>query len=304
MVYNEQQLESFSRRPFKYEEQKIIDTHQAIREAINIHFDSSTLEKQYGFVPELDVYLQGSYKNNTNVTKTSDVDLVVQLKTIWSANKESLSADQLAKYNATYSDVSYTFEDFNHSILQAVQVYFGMGNVTNANKCIKIKEHGKYCNADITSSFSFRHYGTFENADKQVYKEGMYFIANDGKFIRNFPKLHYEALVKKSEATNGTFKETVRMFKNIRDDLTDRRMLYPNAAKSYFIENLLYFLPDSCFVGTRKMVFEQIMSLLAQLSDLNMIRGFKCANGVDQLFGENNWQYHDAKFFIDTLELL
>lgn len=152
MVYNEQQLESFSRRAFKYEEQKIIDTHHAIREAINMHFDSTVLVEQYGFVPELDVYLQGSYKNSTNVTKTSDVDLVVQLKSIWRANKESLSEDQLAKYNSSYSEVFYTFEAFNQAILHAVQAYFGMGNVTNANKCIKISEHGKYCNADITSS--------------------------------------------------------------------------------------------------------------------------------------------------------
>jgi len=304
MIYNEQQLESFSRRAFKYEEQKIIDTHHAIRAAIDQYYDRNAVKEQYdlGELPVLDVYLQGSYKNSTNVTKTSDVDLVVQMKTIWRDNKESLSEDQLAKYEATYRNVSYAFGDFRHAILHAVQAYFGMENVTNANKCIKIKEHGRYCNADVIASFTYRHYGMFERIDKQDFKEGMCFITNDGEFIRDFPKLHYDALIKKSEATNGTFKETVRMFKNIRDDLIDRRVLYPDVAKSYFVENLLYFLPDSCFIGTRLKVFEQVILLLMKFSELNMIRNFKCANGVDPLFGENNWQYAYAQLFFDALK--
>ena len=28
----------------------------------------------------------------------------------------------------------------------------------------------------------------------------------------------------------------------------------------------------------------------------------KCANGVDQLFGPNNWKEHEAKIFFDTLK--
>lgn len=301
MLYNEQKLESFSRRAFKYEEQKIIDTHHAIRDAIVLCYDKKAVEEKYGFSPDLEVYLQGSYKNSTNVTQTSDVDVVVQLKTLWRDNREVLSADQRAKYEALHSSVSYPFEAFNFAIMNAMQQYFGAGNVTNDNKCLKIKEHGKYGNADIVPCFTYRYYGYFESVEQQKFREGIYFFTNDGTFVRNFPKLHYEALTQKSEATNGIFKETVRMFKNMRDDLTDKGWLYSGVAKSYFIENLLYNLPNSCFTRTRMEAFKQVLALLNMMLGANLIRNFKCANGIDGLFGERHWSYYDAEHFFEAL---
>jgi len=303
MVYNEQQLESFSKPAYKYEHEKIIVTHHAIREAINLHFDTNAVKGKYGLVvvPVLDIYLQGSYSNSTTVTKSSDVDLVVQMETIWHANKESLSPDQLAKYDAAYSSISYTFQEFNAAIFNVLRQYFGAENVLNTNKCLIIQEHGKYCKSDIIPCFSYRHYGFFEREDSQRFTEGMYFITNDWKFVRNFPKEHSSAVSKKSEATNGAFKETVRMFKNIRDDLTDRRIIFEGIAKSYYIENLLYNFPDTSFSPSRIQTFEKIMGFLIEIYHLDLIKSFKCANGIDYLFSQDNWNYHYFQQFLVAL---
>lgn len=306
MVYNEQKLASFCKPAFKYEEQKIIDTHQAIREAINEHFDGNAVKEKYGLgqVPVLDVYLQGSYKNSTNVTKSSDVDLVVQLETIWVANKESLPADQLAKYDASYVSVSYPFSEFNQAIFSALLQYFGTGNVINDNKCLKIKKHGKYCDADVIPCFTYRYYGFFENVDKQHYQEGMYFITNEGKMVRNFPKLHYEALTKKSDATNGIFKETVRMFKNMRDDLIDKGVISEGIAKSYFIENLLYRVPVQNFTTPQTLTerFKTILEHLIVMYNSHQIKKFTCANEIDLLISDTNWKLEDVQQFLIALK--
>lgn len=301
MVYNEQKLESFSRRAFKYEEQKIIDTHQAIRDAIDQYFDKNAVKEKYEFTPVLDVYLQGSYKNSTNVTKSSDVDLVVQMQSLWRANKESLPADQLAKYDAAHSNVSYPFEDFKLAIFSALHQFFGAGNVINDNKCLKIREHGRYCSADVVPCFTYRQYGTFESLAKQSYTEGMYFIRNDGKLVRNFPKQHYDALTTKSEATDGSFKETVRMFKNMRDDLIDKRVIYEGIAKSYYIENMLYNVPDSCFSKIRLQTFQQVLHFLIEIDRFDLLHSLKCANGIDPLISPENWNIYDAHQFLTAL---
>jgi hypothetical protein len=302
MIYNEQQLEKFSQPRSPHEIQRAKDTHMTIRKALEDYFDIAAVAAKYKFKPELDPFLQGSYRNNTHVTQSSDVDVVVCIKNIWKDNREILPPDQRAKYEAAYSNVSYPFEAFHHDILNALIQYFGAEHVKNDPKCIKVLEHGKYGTADVIPSFSYRFYGNFQSKEQDDYKEGICFFANDGRFLRNFPKLHNKALSKKCDPNNAAFKETIRMFKNIRDDLTDRRMLYPDVAKSYFIENLLYFLPDSCFIGTRLKIFEQIMSALIELYRIDFIRNIKCANGIDRLFGGNNWHYHEAQIFFDALK--
>lgn len=301
MVYNEQQLESFSRRAFKYEEQKIIDTHHAIRDAINEYFDSPKVKTLYGFTPELDIYLQGSYKNSTNVTKSSDVDLVVQLKSLWVANKETLPADQEAKYNAAYITITYPFVEFNAAIFEAIQQHFGAENVSNENKCLKIKEHGKFCSADVIPSFTYRHYGFFDSDNNQRYVEGMYFITNEGAAVINYPRRHYDQLSLKSYTTNGLFKETVRMFKNMRDDLTDKGVISEGIAKSYYIENLLFQVPNNYFNGTYRERFDYILDFFIHSYQSKELQKFICANGIDKLCSEKTWNSENVAEFLLAL---
>ena len=55
MIFTEQQLERFSKPPFKYESKQVIDTHTEIRKAIDTHFDKDAIQKKYdlGMLPDL-----------------------------------------------------------------------------------------------------------------------------------------------------------------------------------------------------------------------------------------------------------
>ncbi len=303
MIYSEEKLASFSRRAFKYEEQKIIDTHHAIREAISTHYEGDAVKEKYGLsaAPVLDIYLQGSYKNHTNVTKSSDVDLVVQVTSIWRANKASLPPEQLEKYNSSYISVSYSFTQFNIDIFHALQNFFGEEYLKNDNKCLKLAEHSKYCNADIIPCFTYRQYGQFHSVENQRYEEGMYFITNNGQFVRNFPKQHYDALTEKSKNTDGRFKETVRMFKNMKDDLIEKGIINEGTAKSYFIENMLYNIPEIYFSGTLTERFRNILGHIERQWLTGAFHKFRCANGIDDLISDTNWKIENAQQFLIAL---
>ena len=300
MIYNEEKLESFSQPRSRHEILRARDTQLDIRKALESYFDTEAVERKYNFKPVLVPFLQGSYRNNTHVAKSSDVDVVIRVKNIWKDNREVLPPDQRAKYEAAYSSVLYPFGEFKNDILVALSKHFGADNLQNDQKCIKVLEHAKYGTADVIPCFTYRLYGNFQSVEQDVdFTEGICFNTNYGDLIRNFPRLHNTALSRKCDPNNRAFKETVRMFKNMRDDLIVRKVLYPNVAKSYYIENLLWNVPDDCFNGKRMDIFNQIMSFLNTITDAKLVPFLKCANGVDQLFGPNNWKEHEAKIFFD-----
>src|SRR4051794_25423162 len=66
----EEQLSRWTEPAFGTEEQKADDTEKMIREAIRGHNLLKTLP--------IEVYSKGSYRNNTNVRRDSDVDVAVE----------------------------------------------------------------------------------------------------------------------------------------------------------------------------------------------------------------------------------
>lgn len=49
------------------------------------------------------IYLQGSYRNSTNIRGDSDVDVVVEFSSVFYSNKNELSLQQLNEFNEYYS---------------------------------------------------------------------------------------------------------------------------------------------------------------------------------------------------------
>src|ERR1019366_161359 len=146
--------------------------------------------------------------------------------------------------------------------MSCLQSHFGHQHVVNDNKCLRLRKHSKFCDADIIPAYTYKLYGTFSSADKQKFYEGICFDTNDRKQIINFPKQHQEILTDKSGKTDGNFKETVRMFKNLRDELIDHRIISEDTAKSHFIENLLFNVPHDMFSGTYKDRFSNVLARL------------------------------------------
>ena len=78
---------------------------------------------------DFDVYLQGSYNNSTNIRGDSDVDIVVELNSVFYRDISALDYPAQQRYLARYSTASYTWRDFRADVLASLRAYYGAAAV-------------------------------------------------------------------------------------------------------------------------------------------------------------------------------
>lgn len=259
-------------------------THESIRNALNSYAWPDGIS--------FEVYLQGSYKNDTNIRRDMDVDLVVQLNSTFYSN---LSEEQ--KRYLGLSPDSYGWNDFRSDVLKALKDYYGSLIITEGNKSIKVKATSGRLPADVVVSTQYRKYRSLNSHN---YVEGMTFwTRNESRQVINYPKIHYDNGVKKHQNTNNQYKPTVRMFKNIRNYLEENYHISNSLAPSYFLECLLYNVPNDNFRGSYQDVFCNIVNWLSKAN----LESFVCQNEQLKLFGDapEQWSIYNAKKFIQEL---
>ena len=103
------------------------------------------------------------------------------------------------------------------------------------------------------------------------------------RWIDNFPKAHVVNSEDKDtfDRTYHSYKPTVRMFKNARTFLIDKGDISDGLAPSYFIEGLLYNVPDIEFGDFHALPFGKCLKWLNRAN----FDGFSCQNELVRLFG-------------------
>jgi len=276
MAIPESQLETWSH-------QGAITTAKTTADSIK-----NALDSYDNWTDEIDfeVYLQGSYKNSTNIRGDSDVDVVAQLNSTFYSN---LSEEQKRILGLT--PASYSWSNFKEDVLRAVRQYYGTPNISEGNKSIKIKANTGRLPADVVVCCQYRRYKTVNSYD---YVEGMCFWSkNDNRQIINYPKIHYDNGVSKHKNSSKWYKPSVRMFKNARGYISG------DSAPSYFLECMLYNVPNLKFGTSYQDTFRNIANWLNE-ADLDT---FICQNGQLKLFGLTleQWNTIQAKEFIKNL---
>ncbi|HEX9428788.1 MAG TPA: nucleotidyltransferase, partial [Candidatus Bathyarchaeia archaeon] len=143
-------------------------THEAIRRALAA--ESSPIKDK-----DCDIYLQGSYKNDTNIRGDSDVDIVVQLNSTFDPNLASLKADQVRAFHETYSNATYLWSHFRADVLAALRASLGSGNVQEGNKSLKVAAASGRLPSDVVPCLLHRVYVDFHSVADQRYVEGIVF---------------------------------------------------------------------------------------------------------------------------------
>jgi len=220
-----------------------------------------------------EVFLQGSYGNDTNIYSESDVDVVTHYTGAFFHDLSLLPTDQQSAFRDVFLNGAYTFAKFRSDVEAALCEAFGV-SVRPDTKAIKVCANGARRNADVIPAFSFRRYFTFRGLQDQEFVEGISFYTTSGELIANYPKIHARNLTAKHKSTEGMFKPLVRILKNLRSRLMSDGTLPTGEAPSYFLEGLLYNVPSELMVGT----FQQAM-----VNSLNWILSadrsqFVCAN--------------------------
>jgi len=231
------------------------------------------------------VFLQGSYGNDTNIFAESDVDVVICYEGAYYRDLEQLSAEDKAAYLAAHGETaSYSYDSFKKHVEEALWESFG-ASVKRGTKAINILANGSRRSSDVIPAFDFRRYYRFKSDSDCGYYEGISFFTSTGKRVDNFPKLHSDNAATKHQATNGNFKLMVRIFKNMRERLVDDGVLQKGDAPSYFIEGLLYNIPAAQFTGTYS---NMVYNVLKWLHDNPDRTKFVCVNERYYLLRDND----------------
>jgi len=283
MPIPEQQLSTWSNQGATVSAQA---TYNSVRTALSA--DTSPIQGM-----DYEVYLQGSYRNDTNVRADSDVDIVVQYNAIFGHNISALPAAQSQLFDAQFSNAIYLWVHFRTHVLMALRAYYGYGSVTEASRCLKVAAAPGRVPGDVVPAIPFRNYGYFYGQNGQSYSEGIRFEDQNGRVIVNYPRQHYDNGVAKNSAgrTAGRFKRTVRMLKNARTRAVERGFLADGVASSYFLDCLIWNAPDNLFAENLQNTYCGIVNHLNGA----VLTGYSCRNGIVPLFGTSPEQWTDLK---------
>ena len=218
--------------------QRSCDTYATVKRALEAR-DTKYADKSF------DVFLQGSYGNDTNIYAESDVDVVIRTDSIYYYDTSALNPQELQIFRSSFTAATYSYSDYKSQVVQALQKSFGQNDVKPGEKAVKIKASGNRRNSDVVVASEFRRY--YSGPLVPLYVPGICFFTSAGKQISNYPKLHSANLTAKHQATYQWFKPMVRILKNMRSRLIDDGALAAGSAPSYFIEGLLYNVPNDKF---------------------------------------------------------
>jgi hypothetical protein len=244
-----------------------------------------------------DIYLQGSYKNDTNIRGDSDVDVVCQLNRTYRYDISELTTEATALYEAKVTKPTYSWSDFRADVLTALRAYYEPRAISEGNKSVKIAAASGRLGADLVVCMQYRKYKSFQGPGEESFVEGIVFYEQAGREIINFPKIHYDNGVEKNSEsrTNGWYKPTVRVFKNARTYLIGKGALLETIAPSYFLECLAYNVPDDAFRLNFQSIFYNVLNWLQNAKFTELL----CQNNQQPLFGDTSeqWSIDSAKDF-------
>ena len=231
--FSEQTFDSWRRPASETEEQRTSNAISMIKDAIK---SSDELKHK-----DIEVFVQGSYANNTNVRANSDVDVCIMLKdTFYSEYPDGLTREHYGFTKGTNN-----FSTFRKQVIRALIDKFGQDNIQQGNKSIKINSTSYRVEADAVPAFQYRNYRYIGSKVPENYIEGIKFFAQTGEEIINYPKIHIENGKKKNAQTQRRFKRLVRIFKRIRYKMIDEGENVNNGITSFLIECLLWNVPNS-----------------------------------------------------------
>jgi hypothetical protein len=259
------------------------DTYQTVRNALTAASASYAVQSY-------EVFLQGSYGNDTNIYAESDVDTVIRLDGIYGYDYGGLPPQQQAAFQQTFSRATYSFADFKKGVGARLSNAFGAQSVSFGTKTFKIKPGGSRRSTDVLACYQYRYYTRFVSHSNCDYATGITFPTSAGDWIVNYPKQHSENLTRKQQGTSSWFKRMVRILKNMRSRMLRDGLIVDGTAPSYYIEGLLYNVPNDQFGRNYSDSFCNVVNWLLKADRAKLV----CANEMYFLLGASRVQWAQA----------
>ncbi|MCK5588822.1 MAG: nucleotidyltransferase domain-containing protein [Candidatus Pacebacteria bacterium] len=105
MTISEEQIRIWAQPLSTTEYDKSVKTHQSIRKILENHFGS-----------KVEIFLQGSYANSTNVRQDSDIDIVISYHPGYFPDLGFLSEEDKETYRKNRVSHDYSFSQFKNDV--------------------------------------------------------------------------------------------------------------------------------------------------------------------------------------------
>lgn len=114
MRYSENTLQSWTAPLSETEENRVENTIRMIKDAIQSKEELADVNYE--------IFVQGSYANNTNVRQNSDIDICVMLTSSFYTNYE----DGMSSSDFGYTDGGMSFQNFREYVIDALRKNLAM----------------------------------------------------------------------------------------------------------------------------------------------------------------------------------
>lgn len=289
MKYTEATLELWAKPASDTEEQKMETTINMIKSAID---SSKELEDS-----TIEVFVQGSYANNTNVRTSSDVDVCVMLKSMFFTEYP----DGKSRKDYGFVEGTISFEEYKKRVKIAIEKKFGKENVSEGNKSLKIRSNSYHVNADVVVAFMLKDYRIINSFDPNRYIEGTRFLSSQGEQVTNYPKKHISNGKSKNIHTNHRYKYLTRIFKRIRNNMVDDEKTNGDKISSFLIECLIWNVPNNIITGYStwtETVRQAIIFLYNALKDKKQTEWGEVSEYLYLFHPGRKWTAQDAQSFL------
>jgi len=239
----------------------------------------------------LTIAAKGSYPNNTNVRSDSDVDIKVQLNSLYYSDfapgvvaPPNRSGSYTGRWNPTL---------LRREVGNALVNAFGSGVEDDHNVAFYVPPvAGSRPNVDVVPCFQYR---LFTNSARTNFHSGSVVYGRDGKRIVNWPEQQLANGRSKNVKTGSRYKFVVRVLKSVENELCRQGLI--EAVPSYFCECLIYNVPDSTFTSADSLdltVAHALANVWAQLK--NGAADMREPNEIKKLFGpQQKWTEDTAR---------
>ena len=228
--YSEETLNNWRKPPSNSEADKLTNAERMVKDCIN---DDDTLKRM-----NIRIFGQGSYVNDTNVRLNSDIDINVQYA---DGFYYDLPAGTSPSDFGLNNPISYSAHAFKNDVQNALFNKFG-NDVKRKNKCIVIEENSYRVGADVVPTWQYKRY-----SHDKTFVEGIYFCADSGEKVKNFPIQHIENGKLKNSQTQRRFKRLTRIFKRIQAKMVEDGKSINQNITSFLLECLVWNVPDRIF---------------------------------------------------------
>jgi len=191
------------------------------------------------------------------------------------------------------------FDEHQEGVYRTLQAQYGQQAVKQTDKAIEVDADPLPLEADVVPVLRYRRYWERTPYD---YTKGIVFWSQNDVRMENFPKWHRIQGTLKNSRTNGRYKPTIRVFKNLRNALVDEGEVTKEDASSYYIECLLSNVSDQ--IIRESDLRDRTEGILDQLeSDASEdFPEYTMQHGMKPLFGNHptQWNFREAHDFVDA----